>query len=205
MEKEFINGIYLSYQNAKDLYEDAMILEKYHKSSRAYCLFHLSLEECGRFYMIYNCFIKYVTGEIKAKDFNYKTLRKRGYEDHILKLEENFEGLFTTTYTILALSSQINDPKQFEEEFEKEIEELLKSYNELNKIIDRLNELKNKSLYVIYENNKFLIPDDLIMTSDYLRVKKLSSLSLKAVGRVVDFFEAKGGFSKLRDNLKKGL
>lgn len=197
MEKEFINGIYLSYQNAKDLYEEAQILENHQKAGRSYCLYHLSLEECGRFHLIYNCFIEYIQGEITAKEFNYRTLKKRGYEDHQLKIKENFDGIYKTTYTILAITNS--------NKLEQEIEQITKAYEATIEIKDELNELKNKSLYITYENNKFRLPDNLIMTSDYIRIKKLTSLSLKAIERVLEFFEAKGGFDKLRENLKKSV
>jgi AbiV family abortive infection protein len=204
MEKEFINGIYLSYQNSKDLYEEAQILEKYQKTSRAYCLYHLSLEECGRFHMIYNFLFEYIEGEIKGKDFNYGKLRKRGYEDHQLKIKENFDGIFKITYITLALSKQNIDPKSFQEHFKEEIEEITKTYEAILEIKKELNDLKNKSLYLTYHNNKFVLPDHSIMTSDFFRIKELTTLSLKAIQKTLDFIEAKGGFDKLREHLKNG-
>lgn len=204
MEKEFINGIYLSYQNAKDLFEEAQILEKHQKTSRAYTLYHLSLEECGRFHLIYNCFSEYIEGEIKGKDFNYGTLKKRGYEDHQLKIKENFDGIYKITYITLALSKSNINPDRFEEDFKDEIEGITKAYEATLGIKDELNGLKNKSLYVTFNNNKFISPDDSIMTSNYLRIKQLTTISLQAIQKILDFFEAKGGFVKMREHLKNG-
>lgn len=204
MEKEFINGIYLSYQNAKDLFEEAQILEKHQKTSRAYTLYHLSLEECGRFHLIYNCFSEYIEGEIKGKDFNYGTLKKRGYEDHQLKIKENFDGIYKITYITLALSKSNINPDRFEEDFKDEIEEITKAYEATLGIKDELNGLKNKSLYITFNNNKFISPDDSIMTSNYLRIKQLTTISLQAIQKILDFFEAKGGFVKMREHLKNG-
>lgn len=204
MEKEFINGIYLSYKNAKDLFEEAQILEKYQKTSRAYCLYHLSLEECGRFHMMYNCLSEYIQGEIAGKDFNYGTLRKRGYEDHQLKMKENFDGIYKITYITLALSKTNTNPNKFQEDFKDKIEEITNAYESTLKIKDELNGLKNKSLYITYNNNKFISPDDSIMTSNYLRIKQLATLSLQAIQKTLDFFEAKGGFVKMREHLKNG-
>lgn len=204
MEKEFINGLYLSYENAKSLFEEAFILEKHQKTSRAYCLFHLSLEECGRFHLIYNCLNDYIFKEITAKDFNFKTLKKRGYEDHKLKVQENFDGVFKMTYIMLAISKKTLDTNQFEIESKKEIEELTKAYKTTIKIKDELNDLKNKSLYVTFKDNKFNSPDELIIMSEYIRIKNLTTLGLNAIENLINFQESKGGFDKIRENIKNG-
>lgn len=204
MEKEFINGIYLSYKNAKDLNEEAQILEKYNKISRAYTLYHLSLEECGRFHLIYNCFSEYTQGEIKGKDFNYGTLKKRGYEHHQLKIKENFDGIFKITYITLALSKNPINPEKFEENFKNEIDQITKAYQATLEIKEELNNLKNKSLYVTFNNNKFILPENTISNADFSRIKFLTLISLQAMQKIIDFFEAKGGFEKMKENLTNG-
>ncbi len=172
--------MYLSYRNAKDLYNDAEILEKT-TSSRAYTLYHLAIEECGRFHLLYNLFKEFVNNEITAKEFNFGTLKKRGYESHQLKIKENFDGIYRITYILLALSKNLENAEEFEEKHQVEIDELTKIYEETLKLKEELNELKNKSLYVTVVQNKFILPETMISYAAFHRIKKLATISIQAM------------------------
>ena len=67
MKNKIIEAIYLTLQNAKDLYEEAEILKEHNKCGRAYSLYHLAFEECGRVEILKKFFILYFNVEIKNK------------------------------------------------------------------------------------------------------------------------------------------
>jgi len=114
MEKEIARALYLTYENAKSLWEEAQILKKNIKSSRAYTLFHLCFEECGRFHLIYNLYMSYVTKEISAIELNYGILKKQGYEKHNEKIIESFRGIYKMSYDHLFINSGLEPDADFD-------------------------------------------------------------------------------------------
>ena len=199
MLKRIIQAISLTFENAESLFEDATILKENAKFGRAYSLFHLSFEESGRFYILYNMLMDYLTGEIKAKDINYGKLKKLGYEDHNLKIEESYEGMQKIAMILLMIArDQTNDTK-LKEEIEKEIDGVFDAVEELRKSTSDLNELKNVGLYVTFKNNEFRLPDKTITVAQFIEIEKLAKLSLGFLRKVMEFAESKVDFRNLKD------
>ena len=203
MEKEIVSALYLTYENAKSLWEEAVILKTNIKTSRAYALFHLCFEECGRFHLIYNLYMSYVTNEISAKGLNYGNLKKKGYEKHNEKIIESFRGIYKMLFVRLFINSGLEPEADFEKEIKNDIEELENKISELEEDDIELNNLKNKSLYITFENNKFNLPDDIITLKKFIIIEKISTISLKIVKEIIDFADAKGGFSEFKRILKE--
>lgn len=204
MDEKFIKALYLTYENAKSLFEEAEILEEKRKVGRAYTLYHLCFEECGRFHLINKFLGEYFSGEIKAKELNYGNLKKRGFENHNLKISENFKGIYFITYLSLYAKSKIDLIEDFENEYKIEIEKITNQLNVLLEQENELNRLKNVGLYVTFNNNNFNLPDDAIMTSAFLQIKNLAVMSLNVVKKIIDYAENKGGFDKLKELHKEG-
>ncbi|NCP84617.1 MAG: AbiV family abortive infection protein [Bacteroidetes bacterium] len=203
MEKEIASALYLTYENAKSLWEEAQILKQNIKTSRAYTLFHLCFEECGRFHLIYNLHMSYVTNEISAKDLNYGYLKKKGYEKHNEKILESFRGIHKMAYVNLLINSGLEPDSDWDLKLKDEIQELETRISELYENDVELNRLKNQSLYVTFENNKFNLPDDIITVRHFAIIEKIATISLKAIKRMVDFADAKGGYLEFKRILEE--
>ena len=190
MEQEFLNGINLCIRNIKDFYRDAELLEKNSSLIRSYTFHQFCIEECGRFFLIYNCLQDFYSGKIKAKDLNYGRLRKAGFETHTEKTKINFENLLITNLTFLALSES-PDKNDIENN-------LIKNYSDLTKLKEELNSLKNESLYVSFSSNEFHGPGDNISLYQFARIKNLSKISLETIEKLENFYNSKGGFKKMK-------
>lgn len=207
MKEEIINAIYLTLENANGLYEEAEILIENKKFGRAYTLYHLAFEECGRFHLLYNFYMDYVTGEKQLKDLNYGNLKKNGYERHDIKISKSFDAIFMISGIILHIE-HLDIPKNERAKIiEAPINELLEELKNWRSQELELNRLKNVGLYVTFNDNKFHLPDKTITVAQYIKIKKVAKLSLQVAQYVIDFFEAKDGFFNLRevylDELKK--
>jgi AbiV family abortive infection protein len=196
MTNKIIDAINLTHENAKGLYEEAEILYEHKKFGRAYTLFHLAFEECGRFHMLHTIFLKYISGEIKPKDINYGALKKLGYERHDLKISESFLGIYTIAY--INLKKHHENTFASENEFKKISDELLLELENSKKDEAELNRLKNVGLYVTFSENDFHLPDKTITVSQFLKIKKLAELSLHVSDFAMEFFKEKGGLENLR-------
>ena len=149
MKNKLYEALIKTHKNAIQLYEDAVLLEKNKRPQRAFTLYHISFEEAGRFSLIIKNLFKYFLGEIKAMDLNYGNLKKQGYENHIEKLNESFLYMFK----LPVFNTVAND--------NGDADSLLKTYNQLLEDIPELNNLKNNSLYITFENNSFKSPEQL--------------------------------------------
>ena len=109
MEKKIISALHYTFENIKSLNEEAHLLKEHSKFGRAYTLFHLCFEECGRFHLLHDYLMDFFQYKIKPKDLNYGQLRKLGYENHRLKLTQSIEGMQKTAVLFLMLS---RDQKQ---------------------------------------------------------------------------------------------
>ncbi|WP_299836124.1 AbiV family abortive infection protein [uncultured Tenacibaculum sp.] len=203
MIKRIINAIYLTFQNAESLFEDANILKENKKFGRAYTLFHLCFEESGRFYILYNIFMDYLTGKIHARNINYGKLKRLGYEDHIIKLEESYEGMKKISMILLMILRDRTENSKLKQEIESEIKEVGSLIEKFKKPTSDLNELKNVGLYVTYKNNEFRLPDKTITVTQFIEIEKLAKLSLSFLKKVMEFAEAHGGLHEFDKQIKK--
>lgn len=203
MEKEFISALHLTYENAKSLFEEAEILHNNLKSTRAYTLYHFCYEECGRFFLIYKVFMEYVNEEISRKKLNIGTLKKLGYNDHEMKITECFHSIGKYAFANLYMKSGHSPDSDFDNLLKNETKELENAILELQKNKLNLNTLKNKSLYITFDENKFQSPDDVIKLREYRYIQKIANIGLKFVEGQINFAESKGGFSKYRQHIKK--
>jgi AbiV family abortive infection protein len=203
MKEKMVEAIYFTLENAKGLYEEAKILQENNKCARAYSLYHLAFEECGRFYMIHNLLLQYASGEIKLKELNYGTLKKLGYERHDLKISKSFLGLFVTEILYLHDSTKVLDIEDFQKTNAEALAKLTEEYNKLKEQEIELNILKNVGLYVSFKDNEFHLPDDTITLSQFINIEKLAKIGLNSMEANIKYIEAKGGYSKMRENFEK--
>nr|WP_299167568.1 AbiV family abortive infection protein [uncultured Allomuricauda sp.] len=203
MLKQIIKAIYLTFENVESLYEDATILKSHSKFGRAYTLFSLSFEEAGRFYILYNMLMDYLTGELKAKDINYGKLKKLGYENHILKISESYSGMQKIATILTMIERDQNKDPNLKEEKEKEVDKVFDVFDKLRKSETDLNELKNVGLYVTFKNNEFRLPDKTITASQFIEIENLAKWSLGFLKKVIDFAENKGGLSEFERLIKE--
>lgn len=192
MKKRIIEAIYLSLENAKGLYEEAEILKEHNKCGRAYTLYHLAFEECGRFHLLHCFFLEYATGEIQLKDLNYKKLKELGYERHDLKITKNFHGLFANAFINLYKQTENQSIESFEVNSKESIQKLLEVLENLQQRETELNRLKNAGLYVSFKDNKFHLPDNTITLSQFINIEKLARISIMAVESNIQYIESKG-------------
>ena len=204
MEKEIPSALYITYKNANSLYEEAQILKNNIKTSRAYTLLHLCFEECGRFHLLHNLLTSSLRGEISIKEINYGVLKKQGYEKHNQKITESFSGIYKMSLMNLMINSGLGLEADYDVALKKEMEDLENRFFEIQVEEEELNKLKNKSLYVTYENNKFHLPDDVITAAQFKRIEKIATISLNAVKGMVDFADSKGGFSEFKRLFQEG-
>jgi len=203
MKEKMVNAIYFTLKNAKALYEEAKILKEHNKSARAYSLYHLAFEECGRFYMLHNLLLQYAAGEIKLKELNYGTLKKLGYERHDLKISKSFLGLFVTSILYLHNSTKNLVIEDFKNTNAEAIAKLKEEYNKLKEQETELNRLKNVGLYVSFKDNEFNLPDNTITQSQFMNIEKLAKMGLDSMEANIEYIESKGGYSKMRENFEK--
>ncbi|MBW6480674.1 MAG: AbiV family abortive infection protein [Bacteroidales bacterium] len=204
MLNKLIEAIYFTNENAISLYEDAELLENNAKFGRAYTLYHLCFEECGRFNILYNLFGEYLRGEIKLKEINYGKLKKLGFEKHDVKILESFKGIHKTVLVFLMIKRDQTEDVELKKECENEIEKLNEAINDIRINEPELNRLKNIGLYVSFNNNEFTLPDKTISVNQFYRIKDFARLGLKSLDSILEFAEAKGGFKEFKKLIKKG-
>lgn len=202
MKKRIIEAIYLTIENAKGLYEEAEILKEHNKCGRAYSLYHLAFEECGRFQLLHSFFLEYITGEIQLKDLNYKKLKELGYERHDLKITKNFIGLFTNALINLYNQTKNQSIESFEVNSKESIQKLLEELENLQQQETELNRLKNVGLYVSFKDNEFHLPDNTITLSQLMNIEKLARISILVIESKIKYIELKGGYNTLKENLE---
>ena len=164
VEEKFLRAMYLTYEHSVELFNDAELLRQNEKKERAYTFYHFSFEEAGRFFILGEAFFNCILGEIPAKNLNSKYLKDKGYENHIQKLEVSTLKMFITTFLNM---------KSAEEE-----KVLLEIYDDMKANISKLNDNKNKSIYIHFEENNFKSPKDLITNDDLGYIRSLAELQL---------------------------
>ena len=190
MKNKFSDALLITYNNAVQLYEDATLLEKNNRFSRAFTLYHISFEEAGRFSLLVKNLFKYFLGEIKASDLNYGNLKKQGYENHIEKLNESLLCMFK----LPIFNTLVNE--------NGEPYDLLKIYEQFSEDIPKLNKLKNDSLYITFENNSFKSPSDLIDEDSIYQAKTFAEIQIDTMKKMLVWIEEKGGISEIEKELK---
>lgn len=191
MKNKFSDALLITYNNAVQLYEDATLLEKNNRLSRAFTLYHISFEEAGRFSLIVKNLFKYFLGEIKANELNYGNLKKQGYENHIEKLNESLLYMFK----LPIFNTVVNENGA--------PDDLLKIHEQFSEDIPKLNKLKNDSLYITFENNSFNSPSDLIDEDSIFKAKTFAEIQIDTMKKFLNWIEEKGGINEIENELKK--
>lgn len=126
-------------ENARDLFDDAELLFINKRYSRAYTLYHLSSEEIGKYFLILEFLIRNDYSESVVKKFS------ADFRDHPKKIN---------------YSSRINNLVSF---LNRDLKSEKLSPFKLNKEeIKELNKFKNLSLYCHIEEDKSILPKDII-------------------------------------------
>lgn len=195
MDKKILEAISLTYEHSKELFEDAEFLYKHQKPERAYTFYHFSFEESGRLFILLKSLFNYLKGEIPLSKLNSKLLRKAGYDDHIKKLEES--SLKLVSFPIY------NSILQNNKENEKN---LIDFYNNLLENIPKLNNNKNRSIYLCFENNHFKKPSDNITEDDIYYIRTIAETQLINIEKnVLNFINRDSNLKEMRKEIIKKL
>lgn len=143
--KELKNGFDLALENARDLFDEAKGLAIFEHYSRAYTLYQLSIEEVGKCFILLRALIEGSLGV----NIDYHYLKTLGYFDHQSK-----------TRTSLGAESVML--KFFEKNIGHGVTEFLKELKYEAQHVKDINALKNESLYVGFNGNKFIAPKSAI-------------------------------------------
>jgi AbiV family abortive infection protein len=139
--------------NSRELYEEAEILKKHEKYARSYTLYHLSIEEIGKVFIIYKFLLNddYSEGKIKKFDKEFK--------EHKIKID------FSTNINLII-------HWLFKGNLALEAFKNLKYTNEQ---INDLNNFKNISLYTFIDNENVFKPSDIINSEEQIESIKLDA------------------------------
>ncbi len=159
---EIKNGIELSIQNSFELIEEAQILFKNERYSRAYTLTQLSLEEIGKSIMLYDFYNTLQIG--KRNEIDFKLFRKN-FRDHRIK---TFESIVVD----LLMNGERKSPKF------KEV--VLENFNDIQKNKKGFyDNLKNNSLYVSLDDGVFKKPSEIFEKKYVLKFIKSSKSKIE--------------------------
>jgi len=143
------DGIIKSADNALELIKDASLLIENKRYIRSYSLSQLALEKVGKSLMLYTFYVKLQLN--KRDDISLSEFKKNFYSHKKKTIESNMIDLmlFKKKYPKSSTNS-----KKFKEY-------ALNSFREL-KLMDNgyFDDLKNKSLYVSFEENSFKKPTE---------------------------------------------
>lgn len=120
--------------NAEELLEESEILLEHKKHTRAFTLTHLAAEEIFKLPALLTA----ASDTYRGKVVKWKKLDKR-MRDHKMKIRSN-----------LIFERMISNPKEFP------------NFEDIKKQAEKLNELKNNSLYAGFHKGKFIKPSDII-------------------------------------------
>lgn len=152
-----INCVEKCLQNARELFDEAEILKKNKKYPRAYTLYHLSIEEIGKVFIIFKYLIQDNYSEENSKKFN------REFTDHKAKIKtsKNIEKIM-----LFLIQGELT-----EEQFN------ILTYSK--EAIETFNKFKNLSLYCFIDNKSVFKPSDLIGSEEVNLIRPNSELRLK--------------------------
>lgn len=141
-KKNYFDGIRKSLSNASELFDDAEVLFKLNRLPRAYTLYQLAIEEIGKASIIYNFILREnYQDELEQRKF------KKQFLSHPKKTENSI-GL-DVLLAFLIPNSKLKTKIIYQ------------VYNQ-EKSIEKLNNLKNNSLYTNLQNGKFIAPKEII-------------------------------------------
>ena len=143
-DKDLEKAYNLTFNNAKELIEEADGLRIFERYPRAYTLYQLTIEEIGKCNIIYSAILDFYMGT--TIDNNY--LKKRGFFDHKEKTKSS-------------LSSELIAIKSFEKHIGKETNLSQKVVDDYNNV-EEINNKKNQSLYVGLIGDNFFAPSSMI-------------------------------------------
>ncbi|WP_170164549.1 AbiV family abortive infection protein [Sinomicrobium pectinilyticum] len=187
MLEKIYKAMFLTFENATELYEDAEILYKNGKIKRSYTFYHFSFEEGGRFFLLVKVFFKSLLNEIKPFELNYGYLKKNGFEQHIKKLDESVLKLFATQVYTSVLQNNT-----------EQTEKLTEMYEELKGRISEFNNLKNRSIYISYIENEFTKPSNSITLENVDYMKELAGIQLINIKQILQRIEKEGSINNLK-------
>lgn len=154
LEKAVLNAL----NNAKELFEEAVILEENKKYARAYTLFHLSIEEVGKVFIIF----KYLLGN----DYSDDQMKKFDIEFRQHKVKIDLAANIDVIATWLMDGGELTT-------------EIIENVTYSKKQIEKLNELKNLSLYSFLHNGSSFKPSDVIEQKDVEEIHLTAQYRLK--------------------------
>ena len=192
MLKKIYDAIFLTYNNSLDLYESAEILYDKGKINRSYTFYHFSFEEGGRFFLLLKVLFQYLQGEINQNKLNYGYLKKLGFEHHIKKLDESVLKLFAMPiYDSVRNNNTVQTDK------------LVESYEDMVSRVNIFDILKNKSIYLCFENNNFISPSESISYEDLEYMKELAEIQLINIKISLERIKKEGTLEELKEIFKK--
>lgn len=166
LKKIYFEGISKSLSNATDLFDDADILFKLKRYPRSYTLYQLTIEEVGKAAMIYD-FILYKDFENKSEQQKFK----KEFLSHKKKTK-------TSIGIDLLLAFQIPNINLKNK--------LIHQVYDLDKDIDKLNDLKNNSLYTNIKNGQFIVPKEEITQEIAMNIKNIAHTRLNFAKKFYD-------------------
>jgi AbiV family abortive infection protein len=143
-DKELEKGYWLTVENAKSLIDEATILKEKGLYSRAYTLFQMAVEECGKTSIIYNAILRFYQGT----QIDQKFLNENGFVDHKEKIDQS---LRIEMAAIFMYEKDLGEKSGL-------MKEVIGNFNR----VTELNSLKNNSLYIFIKDNKFVSPNNII-------------------------------------------
>jgi len=186
---DIIHGMFLSIDNAKALIDDAELLIENGRIARTFVISQLASEEIGKALLLYNL---YMALKIDGIPIDHKKIRKAFY-DHKSKTFEATMADFMI----------VSEKKLTDEDKDNAIEDLCK---EIIKGREEYNILKNRRLYISFENGKFIRPEDSISlveaSASLTKAKERYQMTLKIAKREVDFDLKYGTHPMLHTDLK---
>lgn len=157
--ENFLIGATLSLSNAFDLFNDAMILYHYERLSRSYGLFQLSMEEAGKSILLLSGF------------FNIRIYENNPYIRETTNIDDIYNGIEKIFYYHAPKMKYIMEHElwsinQYLNAFNIDTNSnagIVFTRNELMKdlkSVERLDEMKNESLYTSIKSEKFVQPKE---------------------------------------------
>ena len=191
MLKKIYETIFLTYNNSLDLYESAEILFEKGKINSSYTFYHFSFEEGGRFFLLLKVLFQYLQGDISKKELNYGYLKKIGFERHTKKLDESVLKLFA----LPIYESVINNNTE-------QTDKLIEIHEFISSRVNVFNVLKNKSIYICYEDNSFISPSESISQEDLEYMKELADIQLINIKIFLEKIKKEGKLEELKGIFK---
>lgn len=177
-----LEGAKLAYENAKDLIDEANLLFDTYYSPRAYGLFQLSIEEVGKASMLLEACIFNTCTTQKESNKLIKEIR-----DHKTKTKhsQKFDLFFASLIKEVKIKKVL-------------INNMYKQGLEIEKI----DNLKNYSLYVSFLKNKFKKPKNIISYKSIENLKFYAELRYAVASQLHEI--CLGGIDKFKELAKNG-